>query len=321
VKAWRAIAIAAGVAGCGGDGGGRDAAPTDWIAGPAMPGARLEPGVAAVGGQLAVVGGFDASLQIVKTGYVLDPIAETWAALPDAPVAWTHVGLASRGGALFLLGGLEGTDYIPHGEAYVLDPAATEWQALPAMPAGYERGAAGIAVGPSYIFVVGGADQTDALATALAYDVGAQTWSVLPDLPSPRSHPAAYALADGSVIVAGGLATIDASMPMAETLVLPPGAPAWQPLAPMPSGAARGGCAYGSLGTQLICAGGEAQTSAIIRVDAYDVASDTWTRLEDLPDPRAGTQGATVGARFFLAGGARHLAFDPLDTLFIYAPR
>jgi len=181
-------------------------------------------------------------------------------------------------------------------------------------------GKKGVATGPTYIFVIGGANQTDALATALEYDVGAQVWTPLPDLPSPRSHPAAFALPDGSVIVAGGLATIDASLPLAETLILAPGGTQWQPLAPLPAGAARGGCAYGIVGAQLICAGGEAVTSAIIRVDAYDVASDSWTRLEDLPAPRAGTQGAAIGSRFFLAGGADHLAFDPLDTLLIYAP-
>jgi hypothetical protein len=309
------------VAACGDDGGSRDAAPTDWIAGVAMPGPRLEAGVAAVGGRLAVVGGFDGALNIVATGFALDLASGTWVALPDAPVAWTHAGLAGKGGVLFLFGGLEGTDFVPRGEAYVLDATAPAWQPLPAMPAGYERGAAGVAVGPVYIYVAGGATQTAAVDTVLAYDVAAQTWSVLPPLPSARSHPAAWALADGSLIVAGGLATLDATQPLADAYRLAPGAPTWQALAPMPDGAARGGCAYGTLGTRLLCAGGEAGTSAVSRVDAYDVLGDTWLRLEDLPAPRAATGGATIGARFYVPGGADHLAFDPLDTTLVYAPR
>jgi hypothetical protein len=317
----RVVLLLALAAACSDDGGGPDAAPTDWISGAAMPGPRLEAGVAAVGGRLAVIGGFDGALNIVATGFALDPVGGVWVPLPDAPVAWTHPGLAGKGGVLFLLGGLEGTDFIPRGEAYVLDAIAPAWQPLPAMPAGYERGAAGIAVGPNYIYVAGGATQTAAVDTVLAYDVAQQTWSILPTLPSARSHPAAWALADGSLIVAGGLATLDATQPLADTYRLAPGATQWQALAPMPDGAARGGCAYGALGTRLICAGGEASTSAILRVDAYDVLGDMWLRLEDLPAPRAATGGAVIGSRFFVPGGVDHLAFDPLDTTLIYAPR
>jgi len=315
---WLPVVIA--LAGCGGGGGGADASPTPWLAGPMLPGKRLEPGVAAVGGRLAVVGGFDAQLAIVTRADVLDPIAGTWGQLPDAPVAWTHVGLASKGGALFLLGGLEGNDFVPRGDAFVLDAAATAWQPLPAMPAGRERGAAGIAVGPELIYVAGGATQTAAVDTVLAYDVGAATWTELPPLPSPRSHPAAFALPDGTLIVAGGLATLDATQPLAETIRLRPGGLVWEPLAPLPAGAARGGCAYGTLGARLICAGGEAGTTARTDVHAYDVATDTWTELEPLPEARAGTQGAVIGARFYIPGGANRLAFIPLDTLDVYAP-
>jgi hypothetical protein len=313
--------VACALAACGDDPLTADAAPdarTDWFPGPMLPGKRLEPGVAAVGGRLAVVGGFDAELALVTTADVLDPIAGTWGSLPPAPVAWSHLGLAGKGGALFLLGGLAGNDFQPRGDAYVLDEAATAWQTLPAMPAGRERGAAGIGVGPVSIYVVGGATQTEAVATVLAYDVGAMTWTELPPLPAPRSHPAVFALADGSLIVAGGLATLDATMPAAETWRLTAGADSWQPLAPMPS--AKGGCAYGAVGARLVCAGGEAGDDALSDVVGYDVASDTWTTLEPMPEPRAGTQGATVGSRFYVPGGANRLAFIPLDTLAVYGP-
>jgi N-acetylneuraminic acid mutarotase len=312
-----AAAVAA-LAACGGSDDTADAVPTDWRAGPALPGPRLEAGVAALGDRLAVVGGFDATIDIVATAHVLDPLGGTWAALPDAPVAWTHLGLAGKGGALYLLGGLEGPTFVPRGDAYVLPAAATAWQPLPAMPAGRERGAAGIAVGPEVIYVVGGATQTDAVDTVLAYDVGAMTWTELPRLPSPRSHPAAYALADGTLIVAGGLATIDSSQPLAETVRLRPGESSWTTLAPMP--APRGGCAAAALGARLICAGGEAGDDALAGVIAYDVAADAWLELDPMPEPRAGTQGAAIGSRLYVPGGARVLAFIPLDTLAIYAP-
>src|SRR5438132_1481261 len=109
-----------------------DASP--WSAGPTLPGARLEPGVAALGDRLVVAGGFDVGIKIVPEVDVLEPIGGTWSRLPDAPVAWTHIDMAGADGSLYLLGGLEGTQFSANGAAYVLDANATAWRALAAMP-------------------------------------------------------------------------------------------------------------------------------------------------------------------------------------------
>jgi hypothetical protein len=90
----------------------------------------------------------------------------------------------------------------------------------------------------------------------------------------------------------------------------------WVPKTPMPS--PRGGCAYGVVEGQLICAGGEAGPSAYRTVESYDPLADTWSELEDMPDNRAGTQGAAIGTRFYVPGGARELVFEPLPSLFVY---
>jgi hypothetical protein len=47
-------------------------------------------------------------------------------------------------------------------------------------------------------------------------------------------------------------------------------------------------------------------------------SSDPWCRLADLPSFRAGMQGAVIGQRLFVPGGADHIALVPLDTLFVY---
>ena len=95
-----------------------------------------------------------------------------------------------------------------------------------------------------------------------------------------------------------------------------PGGSAWDTKTPMPS--ARGGCAYGVVEGQLICAGGEAGMSAYKVVESYDPLGDMWTTLAPMPDSRAGTQGAAIGARFYVPGGARELVFEPTATLYVY---
>jgi N-acetylneuraminic acid mutarotase len=301
------IALAA----CGTPASTPDASP--WQAAVQLPAARLEPGVVALGDRLVVIDGFDGTLAIIQRVDVLDTITGTWSQLPDAPVAWTHVDAAAAGGALYLLGGLETTDFTANGSTWVLPAGATAWKQLASMPPGLERGAAAIVAAPPKIYVIGGAVANAAVATVLAYNIADDTWTQLPDLPSPRSHPAATLLSDGSLLVAGGLHTLDASQPIADVDVLPIGATAWQPRRPMPT--ARGGCAYALFGARFVCTGGEAGTAALDVTEAYDWAHDTWETWAPMPSKRAGTQGARIGTKLYVPGGAHVLAYLPDATM------
>lgn len=288
-----------------------------------MPGPRLEPGVTAMGQRLVVAGGFDQSaaqgLRITNQVIAFDPTTAAWSTLKPAPVEWTHANLAASGATLYLLGGQEGTQFTSRGETYALDTDMTDpqWRQLRSMPSGQERGAAAIVVAPPHIFLLGGASTTDALATCLDYDFTRDEWTMLPDLPAPRSHPAAMRMADGTLIVAGGLAALDAQSAAADVWALPPGATAWQPRAPMPL--ARGGCAYGTVLGQLVCAGGESGQAALLRADSYDPLGDVWTMLPGMPDARAGTQGAVIANRLYVPGGARNLTFNPEPSLYVFS--
>src|SRR5690349_13354771 len=102
-----------------------DAPTTAWSLGPTMPRRALAPGVAALGQQLIVAGGFDTSvregLDITARVDAFDPATGTWGTLPDAPVRWTNSNLASVGATLYLVGGLEGAQLVARGDAFALD--------------------------------------------------------------------------------------------------------------------------------------------------------------------------------------------------------
>ena len=285
-----------------------------------MPGRRLEAGVAVLGQRLVVLGGFDTSLAegltLTNEVDVFDPAVAMWSTLVPAPVAWTHINLAAIGGTLYLVGGLEGQQYTARGEVYKLGPGDTAWMQLTSMPAGQERGAAGIVVSPPHIFLLGGASTIGAYKSCLDYNIIDDTWSMLPDLPSPRTHLAGMRMADGTLIAAGGLRSLDATMPLDEVWALPVNATTWTARAPMPT--PRGGCAYGLVLNQLICAGGEAGQAALFFTQSYDAISDVWTTLPDMPEQRAGTQGGAIGGKLYVPGGAVRLVFEPTSTLYIY---
>jgi N-acetylneuraminic acid mutarotase len=317
-------AVLAFLVGCGSSAPSLDALVSPWRAGPEMPTRRLEAGVAVLGTKLVVAGGFDTTvvegLHVSSTIDVFDTVSESWSApLPAMPIAWTHINLASVSGQLFLLGGLDGSQFTAHGESWVLDPGASAWRSIAPMPAGLERGAAGVVATATHIYLLGGASTDAALATCLSYDIASDRWSEVAALPSPRSHPAAMQLADGTLIVAAGLQTLDATMPAADAWMLPPGASTWQPRTALLD-RARGGCAYGVLDGRLLCAGGEAGNSAVRVVDSYDPTADAWQSHEPMPNNRAGTQGAVIGGRFYVPGGAAALVYQPTTTLYIYTP-
>ena len=291
-----------------------------------MPRKALEPGVAALGQQVVVLGGFDTGLQdgldITARTDAFDVAERTWSQLPDAPVRWTHINLATVGPTLYLVGGLEGTQFLARGDSFALDPVTHAWVTRETMPPGDERGAAGVVTAPGRIYLLGGASTTSALASCLEYDTVADTWRALPDLPAPRSHPAAMRMIDGTLIVAGGLASLDSSSARGEVWALsPPGVAnrVWTPRTPVPSDL-RGGCGYGVVLGELVCAGGESGLDARNVVQSYNPYLDQWTAREPMPADRAGTQGAAVGGRLFVPGGAQRLVLEPTDTLYIYTP-
>jgi len=142
-------------------------------------------------------------------------------------------------------------------------------------------------------------------------------WTRLPDLPTARSHPAAMRMNDGTLIVAGGLATLDATAPLSDVWALPPNRSQWEQRRSMPT--ARGGGAYGNVYGNLIVAGGESGRIALANVEGYDPVTDVWTIYPDLPAARAGTQAAAIGQLLYVPGGAQMLAFEPTSSLFVFS--
>jgi len=305
-----------------------DAPGSAWSLGPTMPRRALDAGVTALGVRLIVAGGYDTGasegLDVTTRVDSFDTTTQRWSSLPDAPVRWTEPNLASLGATLFLLGGLGGSPAAAHGEAFALDPITQRWTGIASMDAADARGASAVLTAPGRIYLLGGASASGALATCLEYDLAADLWTHLPDLPAPRAHPAAMRLVDGTLIVAGGLESLDASAPRSEVWALaPPGSVprVWQPRTKIPPDSdLRGGCAYGVVLGELLCAGGEGGQTARRVVASYAPYLDQWTAREAMPVDRAGTPGVAVGGRFYVPGGAASLATEPTDTLYVYEP-
>ncbi len=175
---------------------------------------------------------------------------------------------------------------------------------------------------PPRIYLLGGAS-TDALKSVIFYDSIADAWTTdqFPDLTFARSHPAALRRSDGTFAVAGGLAGLTPDTAADDVFVLAPNAqiPSGMWTAGMVMPTARGSCAYGAIEDQLLCAGGEAGTSALTDTQGYASINDAWSSYGAMPVARTGTPGAAIGTQLFVPGGSPDLTVAPTNTLLVFS--
>src|SRR5438067_1512601 len=117
-----------------------------------------------------------------------DPVNNVWAPAGTAapvPATLRHYALAVVNGTA----------------TYRYSPATNTWTAMAAMPTGRSR-EKGSAVG-NIVYVHGGYDNLNALATLEGYDTVANTWTALAAMPTARRNQASVNPGDGRVYVAG----------------------------------------------------------------------------------------------------------------------
>jgi N-acetylneuraminic acid mutarotase len=272
---------------------GAAAAEPAWRSVAPVPVPRTEVSAAAIGGEIAVLGGFLADGSSSRRVDFYDPAVDSWRRGPDLPVAVNHAMAATVRGRLYVVGG-----YGPAGPlraGYVL--TSGRWQALPKPPAA--RAAAGAAGLGGRLYVAGGVGAQGLARTMLVYDPSTRRWATVAG-PTRREH-LAVAAADGRIYaVAGRTAGLDTNLSLVESWR--PGARAWRPESPVPE--PRGGTGAATVGGTLVSVGGEAPSGTIGSVYRFSVATRQWIRLPDLPTPRHGLGVVAVrGAVFALAGG------------------
>ena len=157
------------------------------------------------------------------------------------------------------------------------------------------------------------------IAAFLALTPGAAAaeggWTAAAPMPLARSELNA-AVADGRLYVAGGIAQLGATPALQ---VYDPTSDSWRSLAQMPEPRHHFGMA--SLDGRLYVSGGYRDLpfgadTARAEVWAYDVATDSWAEIADLPAPRAAHAMVALEGRLYVVGGvgpepATVFAYDP----------
>jgi uncharacterized protein (TIGR03437 family) len=233
--------------------------------------------------------------------FVYDTLRDLWTAAAPIPTIGgaDHCNVASVAGKVYLLGGIRIGTAAVDGDTYEYDPATNSWQRLATMPT--PRGASGVAVIGTRIYVAGGLASSGVVRSFEAFDTATRQWAVLPAMPTARDHLTAQSL-NGKFYALSGR---NGGTMLPQTEEFDPATNTWRTRAPIP--VPRGGLASGIAGGRIIVFGGEGPSGTPERTfkqtHAYDPSTDQWTSLADMPTPRHGFYGVSVGNRIFVPGG------------------
>ena len=275
------------------------AAPS-WRVRAAVPLPRSEVAAAALGTQVAVVGGLVADGTPTARVDVYRTASDTWSGLPDLPLPVHHASAAALGGRLVVAGG-----YGASRSAWVL--AGTSWRALPRLPV--PRAAAGAAVLGGRLYVVGGVADGRLARNSLEFDPRRNRWRSVAG-PTPREHLAVVAAGGRVYAIGGRTAGYDTNVATVESWR--PGERKWRREPPLPE--PRGGAGAAAVGLRIVSLGGEAPDGTSAATYVFDTKSRTWTRGPNLPHPRHGLAVAAVGATVFAAAGGPQPGLTVSDT-------
>ncbi len=286
-----------------------------WRPAAACPVARFEAMGALAAGRVVVMGGFvNSSLGVTSRVDLYDPGTDSWSQSTPLPSAQTHVAVTALGDQLALAGGFIGDARSWH---------TTDEVWIRAVDGSFRRGpsllspraAAMAATLGGTMHVVGGlaADGTSDSGEHAAGDP-AGPFRQLAALPNPRNHLGGAIIGGRLYVVAGRHGWDETAGDQPELDVFDAASGAWGQGAPLPQAASEIAGATFAAGGRLIVVGGSiAGAHPTAKVWSYDPATNAWTSLPDLPEPRKGAVAVAVGREIVVTTGSP-TGIDPSAT-------
>lgn len=253
-----------------------------WRSAARMPTRRWGMGAGVIDGRLFVVGGIDASGNILGTLEAYDPAADRWESLPPMPTPryWLSAGVVN--GKLYAIGGTNVQGDLATLEVY--DPRTRQW--APRAPArSRHRFPAALGVG-GLLFVDGDGNHN----VTEVYDPLMDSWTMR--TPPPAADNSDDDLLDGVVYDVGAVVQ-----------VYDPATDRWSFRTGMDK--VRVGQMTRAIGGIVYSVGGNdnAKDFFMNEVEAYDPRTDRWTLKASMPTGRAYPAGGVIDGKLYVAGG------------------
>jgi N-acetylneuraminic acid mutarotase len=274
---------------------------------------RHETSGVAVDGKMYVIGG-----RGNKPVDVWDSATNTWSQAARPPLEMHHFQAVAIDHIIYVVGAATCCYPVETNIAnvYQFDTISGNWSKGAAIPGNRLRGSTAAAVYNRKIYIVGGntrGHSGGAVNWFDEFDPATGQWRALANAPDARDH-ATIAVVGDQLVVAGGR---QSNYPntfgntVARTNVYDFKQQRWQTAANIPT--QRAGTMAVGLGSELVVIGGEslASSNAHNAVEAFDIFSRSWRRLNPLPTPRHGGAAAVINQNIHVVAGSKQRGGAP----------
>jgi N-acetylneuraminic acid mutarotase len=259
-----------------------------------------ETAAAAAGGNLYVMGGFNAAGLSLSTTYVFD--GSSWRSGPQLPLGLDHPSATTLDGQLYIAGGhSNGRD---SARLFRLDTG--HWTEL--APMHYARGGHSLVAAQGKLYAVGGNTAAANVRPVESYDPATNGWAVVTSLPDPRNHLMGFVLG-GRICVAGGRSPTTARVDCFDVTTN-----AWSSLPALPQATSGGGAATFSGDDVVVLGGQDASETRIVSQLTRFGAGHAWSGGETMLAPRHGFELAMYEGRAWACGGGSAPGLHPVAT-------
>lgn len=268
-------------------------------------------------GKVLSVGGGVGAIALAAAE-IYDPTTDAWKVVSGPSQARRgHQAVVLDDGRVLVAGGLaEGS---PLASAELYDPATDTW--APTAPMATPRlGHSLTLLADGRVLVAGGSalESSEAAgggqtirteATTEIFDPATGTWASAGAMASPRFEHSATLLADGRVLIVGGLGPVGEGGdvgPLSSTEIYDPAANAFVTSTDLAQGRANHAATMLSDDAVLVSggAGGENGDLSLASAEVFDTGAATWTTVGPLASPRTGhTATRLADGRVLVAGG------------------
>ncbi|MCS7032863.1 MAG: hypothetical protein NZ561_02585, partial [Phycisphaerae bacterium] len=286
-----------------------------WSQKASNPVPRSEGYGAVVGGRLYTFGGYlNSQYRPSKVAHVYDPATNRWTQLRDAPLELTHAAAAHDDRYIYVAGGYPPGSAGPNGpqafasnRVFRYDTTNDTWISLPNLPAA--RGSGQMVLIGRTLYFFGGSDaarKDRADHWALNLDNLSAGWITRAPMPAARNHFGAAAVGGFAYAVGGQTGQDLQAVFHANVYRYDPVSNTWTSVASLPSPAR----SHANASTfvhkgRILSIGGEvANYSPVAHVDAYNPATNTWSRLTALPTRTTAGIAASFGDTIIFTTGA-----------------
>lgn len=294
----------------------------DWLQSRPLPAARAHMALVGNGLNLYLIGG-ETEAGVTNIVSILQTSELVWEEGAPKPTAVTDITGAELFGEIYIPGGKLANGQ-PTSAVEVYSPANDSWRVAPPLPTAVSGGL--VLSDGSFIYLFGGWDGENYLATAYRFDPAANSWQILPDMSTPRAF-ATGGVIKGKLYVVGGY---DGERPLTECVYFDPTIVAntaadtedsWQPCAHTLLPRA-GASATGVFNKLYLFGGGAFGDEPITYSESYDPDADQWSvintpQLEEMPSwSHLGI--TSIETNIYAVGGVR--GSEATAETFVYRP-